>query len=210
MMVLSDPARWTVPWAGGMPSRPGEEDPRRLARALNRRWVAAGAERVAVVGVDPKSSPARWNEAPRVGSEALLLLPDDGFPAVAGRRDALAAAWSGLPVAAALDGAEVPELVVLLSSESPARLGARLATLARNPAMEGKLLAVWSLAGPVREDLPAALLAAGKLAGVGLAPTSVFELRSAAERLAEMHDALRATKTPTRPERLAGPFVWHF
>jgi hypothetical protein len=210
VMVLSDPSRWTPPWAGGIPSRPGEEDPRRLARALNRRWVASGTDRVAVVGVDPTSSPTRWNEAPRVGSEALLLLPDDGFPGAADRREGLAEAWRGLPVGTTLDDGDVPELIVLVSAESPARFGARLQALARSPAMQGKLLAAWSLAGPVREDLPAVMLAEGKLAGVGLAPTSVFELRAAADRLAEMRAALLRTKGPTRPERVAGPFVWHF
>jgi len=210
VMVLSDPSRWTAPWDGGIPARPGEEDPRRLARALNRAWAAGGIDRVAVVGVDPTASPPRWDDAPRIGSEALLLLPDDGFPVAEDRRDALAAAWSGLPVAESLDDGETPDLVVLVSAESPARLGARLKALAQNPAMRGKLLAAWSLAGPVREDLPAALLAEGKLAGVGLAPTSVFELHIAAEKLAEMRAAVQATKAPTRPERLAGPFVWHF
>ncbi len=210
-MLLAPPSRWSPPWSGGAPPAAGEEDPARLARALGGWWAADGSGRAAVVGVDPETSPERWRGAPPVLGTALLLLPEDGFPGpAAARRSELAAAWGALPVAASLEGAAAP-LVVLVSGESPDRFSVRLRELARDPAMSGKLLAAWSLAGELREDVPAALLGEGRLAGFGIAESSVIELRRAAARLAEFARAAAGTPAAgARVERLPGPFLWHF
>ena len=98
-------------------------------------------------------------------------------------------------------------LVVLVSAEPPALFAARLRRLAREPALDGKLLAAWSLGGPVRPDLAASLIAEGKLAGIGIAEASLVAARRAAERLGELARALAGRP---RVEAAPGPFLWHF
>jgi len=210
VMVLSTPSRWAPPWEGGGTPRPGEEDPLRVAAGLREAWAEAASPRGAVVGVDVAKSPQRWKDAPRVGADALLMLPHDAFPvrSVPGR-DELARAWTPLRQAAEL-GESPPPLVVLVSAESPGVFAARLRRLARDPALRGKLLAGWCLSGEVREDLPASLLAEGNLAAIGLASATVTDLRRASAGLGELARALSGATEPTRVERLPGPFVWLF
>ncbi len=101
------------------------------------------------------------------------------------------------------------QLVVLVSGESPGEFAARLGELAASPKMAGKLLAAWSLAGPVREDVPAALLRRGQLAGVGLAEATVVGLRRAVEELEAFGRAVQQG-SQARVEELTGPFLWYF
>jgi hypothetical protein len=210
LMVLTDPARWRPPWQSDHTGRPGEEEPERLARALNVWWAAEGAARAAVVGTDEARSPRRWEVAPRADVRAALVLPADGFPAGAiVERDALARSAGSLTVVDAPAGRPDAMLLVLVSAEAPARFGARLRRLAADEALRGKLLAAWCLSGPVRADLPALLLAEGNLAGVALAPEAMSEVRAAPAIIAGLARE-RGARGPARVETLGGPFVWFF
>jgi hypothetical protein len=162
------------------------------------------------VGTDAALSPARLSKAPSPGKEASLILPADGFPAPrSGLRDEIAAAWTAGEVTASLP-TKPAALVVLVSGESPTRLAERLRALSRDPAMKGKLLAVYSLGGPVRIDLPASLLADGNLAGVGIAVASPVGIDRTATEMGEMARALGQGEEKIRAERLPGPFVWFY
>ena len=211
VMVLSELRSWLPPWDAPREALPGEEDGLRLARALDRWWAAAAAEGPrAVVGVDEKHSPERWARAPRPAA-ALLLLPEDGFPGpMAASRAALASAWGQGPIAEALPERLTEELVVLIEADTPPRCGERLAGLALDPRMRGRLLAAWCLAGPVREDLPRRLLEPGILAGVGLAEDSLLARREAEATLAALALHLAEPGAHPRPERLGGPFLWYY
>jgi hypothetical protein len=141
-----------------------------------------------------------------------LLLPKEAFPGPATAiRDELVRSWQAGPVADALPSGMSAGLVVLVSAESPGQLGARLRELARHPEMRGKLLAAWSLSGPVRQDLPASLLREDNLAGLGLAEPGVVSGRGAASGLSALSDALQATEARgQKVERLSGSFLWFF
>jgi len=212
MMVFLDEAQARPPWDGGVPAIPGEEDPIRLARALTAWWSFEGQDGPrAVVGVDPGDSVARWFLAP-TPKKTLLLMPDDAFPETrSGLSDDLRRAWGADAVVSELtEGAEV-DLVVLVSAEAPGRFGRRLRDLAGDPALDGKLLAAWCLSGPIREDLPAEILAATGLAGLALADSTITVTRAAADRLAELRAALDLNASgDTRVERMPGPFLWYF
>ena len=224
VMVLMKPAQTEAPWAGGGGPLPSEEDPVRIAAALGR-WSAehpgAGQARPlpVVVGVDPAVSPGRWQSAPQVGGGALLLLPDGSFPGrAAPMRDELARSWQnggaapGSLITSLPAGAALPELVLLASAEPPGPFAARLRALARNPAMKGKLLAAWSLAGPFRQDLPASLLAEGILAGVSIVEVPPVGLRAVSKEIAAMAAGGGAAKRGpgARVEELPGPRPWYF
>ena len=146
-----------------------------------------------------------WAGAPRPTSKTLLVLPEEGFAAPFSElRGEIAAAWPG-PVASTLPR-KLPEMVVLVSAEDPGVVSGRLARLAARPEMKGKLLAGWSLIGPLREDLPARLLGSG-IAGFGLASGNAGDLRRAPELLGRFGDAL-PKKGERRAEAYPGPFVW--
>ena len=206
LMVLVDDRHRLPPWDGGLPPMPGEEDPLRLARALNRWWSADDtASHRAVVGVDGDRSAVRWDAAPRPSS-AVLLLPDEAFPETHRELPVrLRQAWGGSHVVTGVE--EVPEadLVVLVGAEAPGRFSDRLRALAAEPAMQGKLLAAWSLSGALRADLPSDLLAEGTLAGLAIGNSALGETREAVEHLVALRDALeRDAAAPRRVERLPG------
>ena len=105
----------------------------------------------------------------------------------------------------------IPSLVLLVSAEAPGRLARRLRELADNPVMQGKLLAIWPLAGPLREDLPVSLLAKGTLAGLGVAETSPVGLHQVAKDLAVLAGGLaNVDAAKQRVEDLPGSLVWFF
>jgi hypothetical protein len=213
VMVLPPGERWLSPWEREPVLAAGEEDPIRLARALGAWWSGEGAGApAAVVGVDPVRSPERWETAPRPGPDALLLLPDGAFGTSGDAwRTALAAEWDSARVASSLPDAVSPALVVLVSTEPPASFGLRLRRLARDPRMRGRLLAAWSLGGPVRADLARSWIDEGQLAGIGLAEHSLVARRGAARALGELRRALASGGAePPRIERIGGPFLWHF
>lgn len=215
LMTLLGSAQRDAPWDRLPAAVAGEEDPVRLARALDAWWSTdpAGRRPVrAVVGTDPASSPRRWAAAPRVAQQgALLLLPEGAFPgATAGLRARLAAAWPAALVVSAVPAGSEASLIVLVSGEAPGVFAARLAGLAASPALSGKLLAAWCLSGEVRRDLPARLLATTPLAGLGLAEASVIDLRSAAEDLGALGRSLAEQRAAARVETLRGPFLWYF
>lgn len=214
VMVMLRPGQLLPPWDGGAIPVPGEENPVRLARALGRWWKGETAmSHIGVtVGTAPTASPGRWQEAPRPGKKSFLILPEGAFPPpIAGLRKSLASSWSAGPVVSSLPSSRPSGLVVLVSGEPPALLGARLREIARSPSMKGKLLAVYSLSGPIREDLPASLLAEGNLAGLGLAEAPPVGLPGVVENVSALNDALAAgRRRKTRIEKVSDLFLWFF
>ncbi len=210
MLVALNRSQLSPPWEESADAVAGEENPIRLARALNVWW--SGKSRSAVVATDPAESVARWQSAPRPGSSALLLLPQDAFPGrLSTLREQLGRSWNQAAVVGRLPEKIDEEMVVLVSGESPGQFASRLRALAEEPAMEGKLLAAWGLTSPVREDLPASLLSAGKLAGIGIAEASVVGSRTAAEHLGALRRALALqVERRSRAEELSPFLLWYF
>ncbi len=215
-MVLLRPEEVNSPWVSGAPVYAGEESTEALAGALAR-WTA-GSGGTVVAGVDPAVSPRRWAAAPTPRTGALLL-PEGGFPPPASAvESALRAAWTSGPTVPSLPApgaaGTVPELVVLVSSEGAAPLAERVLALAKDPSLKGRLLAVLSLAAPLRPDLAARLLGEGNLAGVGLVAWGGVGLPGAVDAIRALDGALAAARatpaTPRRVEELAGPFTWFF
>jgi hypothetical protein len=212
VLVLQRPERTRPPWEAGRSAIPGEEDASRLADALRRWWSAEETmgEVAVAVGTDAALSPSRLSEAPLPDGKASLILPEDGFPPPrSALRDAIAAEWTAGAVTASLPS-KPATLVVLVSGESPTLLAERLRTLSRDPATKGKLLAVYSLGGPVRVDLPASLLLDGNLAGVGVAIASPVGIDRVVEEMGAISRALGEGGGKVRVERLPGPFLWFY
>ena len=213
LMVLGRDAARQRPWEADTPRLAGEQDPPTIAAAINAWWDAPGALPApggAVIGVDWAASPQRWAAAPRPGAAALLVLPADGFPLEAsGMAARLAEAWTNGRVSAQADPAD-ETLVIVVSAEAPGPFATRLRAIAEQPAMKGKLLAGWSLAGPVRDDLAPWILERSAVAGVGIAAGSVVSRRAAAERLQAIATSLRVRGADDRVESIPGPFLWHF
>jgi hypothetical protein len=203
------------PWDVDAVGVAGEEDPVRLARALNVWWSREGRDgfsRSAVVVTDPAASVQRWAAAPKPEGSATLLLPSDAFPGrLEGLRERIRGVWASGKVVERLPEKVDSKVVVLVSGEAPGLFTARLRKLADHPAMRGKLLAAWCLTSPVRQDLPASLLSTGGLAGIGLAEPSIVGRRRAAEHLAALDRALSASGQATpRVEELSSRFLWYF
>ncbi len=203
------------PWEADWRSVPGEEDPVRLGRAINR-WSRQGpsesASAPAVVATASGRSVARWSAAPVPGDSATLVLPAEGFAGPAeGLRAMLAAAWSAGPVTETLPAEIDTRVVVMVSDEPPSGCASRLRGIAADPLMEGKLLAGWCLAGDLRPDLPAALLDDSGLAGFGVATSSIVDLRRSVDELAAFAAALSSpSNVDRRIEQIDGPFLWFF
>ena len=213
LMVLGRDTVKRRPWEVDTPGVAGEQDPLRIAAALNAWWHAPGALPApggAVVGVDWASSPKRWAAAPRPGAKALLVLPADAFPQTThGLATRLAEAWTAGRVSAQADPSD-ESLVIVVSAEAPGPFATRLRAIAERPEMKGKLLAGWSLAGPVRDDLAPWILEQTAVAGVGIAEGSVVSRRTAAERLGTIARSLASRGAADRVESIPGPFLWHF
>jgi hypothetical protein len=186
---LGQPAAWMV-WAPELPREdvPGEEEPVRLAAALRTAALPV------VLGVGP-DAPARWAEAPSVG-RALLLVPDDAFPgAGATLRAEVQKGWGKLPAAATLPGKKLPDLVVLVSAEAPAVLAARAQSLASDPRLAGRHLAVLSLGGDLPSELAVDLLDRG-VGGVALSAAGVDDVRALAGAVGHLGRDSRAHTLP--------------
>jgi len=215
VMFQLGPTDRARPWQSSALPEPGEEDPVRLARALNL-WSRQGppdqAAPPAVVGIDPRSSAERWHAAPRAARTAMLLLPSDGFAGRSGdSREAMANAWSAGPVVDVLPETFEAALVVLVSDEPPALCSSRIQGLADNPAMGGKLLAAWCLAGEMRPDVPAVVMTSAGLSGLGLASSTLVDRRHTVDVLAAFGRALASPlHADSRIEQLEGPFLWFF
>jgi len=203
LMVFQSRDETVPPWSGPIVPRPGEEDGARVAAALTSWWSADSASPArAVVGTDPAASPARWERAPRLDGAVAVVAPEDAFPA---QSAGLRAGLAGLPEGGG--GA----LVVIVSAESPGVLGRRLRALAIDPSFAGKIVAVASLGGPVRVDLPASLLREGRLAGVGVYEAGPIGLSKSIEEIARFaRTASGAAATGRRVEELPGPFTWFY
>jgi hypothetical protein len=214
-MALLRPEETLPPWSGTGEAVPGEEDPVKLGIAVRRWWTAepsvAGAAPAVVFGTAGTRSVERWQKAPSPVRGAVLLLPDGAFPGpFAGTGERIAAAWGPDRIARDLAPGKIPDLVALASAEPPALLGARLRALARNPAMKGKLLAVWPMGGPVRGDLPASLLDEGNLAGVGLCDWSPVAIGRFADEVGRLGKAASGPAREARAEDLAPFLAWYF
>jgi hypothetical protein len=188
MMILQSRDETVPPWDGaGHSARPGEEDAARIARALTVWWGAdpANAGAVAVVGTSVADSPGRW-AATKLGGPASIL--DDAAPDPGGTQAA-----------------------VLVSTASPSVLGRRLHEWAGRPGSKGRILAVISVGGPLRRDLPAALLAEGNLSAVGIADPGLIDPVAAREwAKAWVEQAKDAAAKGKRPEEIPGPFTWYY
>jgi hypothetical protein len=210
MVVSGKPAR---PWERSRIALPGEQDPLNVAGAIDEWWDAPDAPPVpggAVVGNDGVHSLERWAGAPRPGARALLVLPADGFPFQEDLAANLAASWRGGRVAERAEPAAGETLVVVVSAEPPGLFSRRLREIAARPEMKGKLLAGWSLAGPLRDDLAAWILDETGVAGVATASWSVVGRRTAPEHLAAFTSELSARGKKDRVESIPGPFLWQF
>ncbi|UCF67162.1 MAG: hypothetical protein JSV80_15505, partial [Acidobacteriota bacterium] len=219
VIVWSRADQQRVPWSSGpaeavgAASIPGEENPLRLAEALNEWWREPRSRGPhAMIGTDRARTVARWQRAPRAENNALLLLPEPGFTGLlSGFDEQLESLWKAGPVARELPSSALSQTIWLVSAEPPGMLAERLRKMARSPALEGRLLAVWSLAGPIREDLPAGLLAEGRLAGVGVSAWPPTGRRGIATALADLASAVAAIRDrDVRVETLPGPTLWFF
>ena len=162
-----------------------------------------------VVGIDEERSPMRWAFAGslRIGP-AVLVLPRNTFPGnLAAVETGLRETWTG-PVYDRMPlGTDAP-MVVIVSGEEPGVLAGLLARIAARPAMKNKLLAVWSLSGPLRGDVPAWLLERSELAGLGIAETSVVGQREVRTAIGTFQRDL--DRDGLRVDQLGGPFLWYF
>jgi len=210
MVLAGKPGR---PWEGESGAIAGEQHPLNVAAAIDAWWDAPDAPPSpggAVVGNDGVASLKRWAEAPRPGARGLLVLPEDAFPFQDDLAGELAASWSGGRVAdAAVPGAG-ESLVVVVSAEPPGLFARRLREIASHPSMRGKLLAGWSLAGPIRDDLAAWILDETSVAGVATASWSVVGRRTAPGRLDAFAAELARRGARDRVESIPGPFLWQF
>jgi hypothetical protein len=206
LLVQMEPDQTRPPWAGSSLYVSGEEDAARLARGLSAWWAAAGAPRAVAVATDRATSAGRWAAAPPAAAKPAIVAPEDAFPGarLAWRARVLQALPAG-PGAAAESSSK---LVIVVSAEAPGILGARLARLARDPAMKGKALAVAALSSRLRPDLATGLLAAGNLAAVGVFETGPVGVDRSMARLAAFVAALGAAPAGERLEAVPGPFVW--
>ena len=212
LLVREVPGGAIPPWESEQPPVAGDADPIRLAQALRRWWSAdtVVADLPVAVGTSV-SAVTHWSESPLPGKKPLLLIPAAALPPpLDDLQSSLLASWPVGPVAEDLPAKKLPGLVVLVSGEPPALLGQRVRTLARDPAMQDRLLAVFSLSGPLRADLPASLLAEGKLAGLGVAHTPPVNLPGWVSRLRGFADELKRSGGRVRVERIDGPFLWYF
>lgn len=211
LMVIDDERAVLPPWEVERPVLPGEEEPVTIARALNAWWAGdpATASLRAVVGVDRAASPARYAAAPRPDTKALLYAPTEAFPgATASWRAMFVDAWPASNVVTTLPK-KAPSLVVLVSAEAPAQLGLRVRALSQDPALKGALLAVLSLNGSLRRDLPARWIGAGNLAGVGVYEGLPVGVPQLAGQIGALAKGLAATAA-MNVERLPGPLLWYF
>ena len=117
------------------------------------------------------------------------------------------ARWAKAPK---LDG--TASVVVVVTSDEPAGvLGRRLRRLATDPALSGKILAVAALSGALRPDLPASLLAEGKLAALGVYEVGPVGRARALDDLAAFERAVADEGSKgRRVEEVPGPFTWYY
>jgi hypothetical protein len=214
LMVVAHDRALRRPWEPRAEVIAGEQDPIRVAAAIDRWWdqpqLRGTVPDGAFVGVDPTLSGQRWSRAPKVGRDALLVLPEGAFAAGSEPlRQALTEAWQGR-VSATADPSADENLVIIIGDESPGRFARRLREIAALPKMENKLLAGWSLAGPLRDDLAAWIVQESGVAGFGVASGSVLERRDATENLAAIAADLKRAKQARRVEAIPTPFLWFF
>jgi hypothetical protein len=128
--------------------------------------------------------------------------PESAFPS---QSAALRPALAGLP-----DDADAP-IVILVSAESPGVLGRRLRALSLDPKLAGRTLAVVSLGGSLRADLPASILAEGRLAGLGVYDAGPVGFTKSIEEVVRFARSVTTEVAKgRRVEELDGPFTWYY
>lgn len=209
LMLLQQPSHAAEPWDEMAGTGFGETRADVLARSLNEWWGDDGAY-ASVVGTDPLRSAERWEAMGSIrGPVSLVYLVGDST--AADRLKEIRKVWKAGPVQTALSGGGAPRLTVVLSDEPPAVLARRLTRIARDPSYTGHALAVWSLAGPLRRDLPARWLDADRLAAIGIGSETIVTRRRFEQSLKTLSDAIQqASSEATRLEELAGPFLWYY
>jgi len=101
--------------------------------------------------------------------------------------------------------------VLIVSAEPPGVLGRRLRSLATDPAYAGRILAVASLGGPLRGDLPASILGEGRLAALGVYEAGPVGLAKSIAQIARFaRVAASDASKGKRVEDLPGPFTWFY
>ena len=205
LMLLQSSVDTRAPWTGPVAALPGEEDARQLAAALTRWWAAEPDSAFArvVVGVDPAASPVRWSRAPSLDGGVVAVAPEDAFPGTASPLRARLSALTRIAVSS--------RLILVASAEPPGVLGRRLRAIATDPASSGKIVAVATLGGPLRPDLPASLLAEGRLSALGVFEAGPVGRPSAIDEIVRW--ALTASGEVAkgrRVEEIAGPLTWYY
>ena len=197
--------------------------PERPLAAFTPARQVLGDARAMMILQAPDETAAPWDGPgrPRPGEEDAARLAraltlwwgadpaNGGAVAVVGTSPAASPArWAAAPK---LGGPVLVADEVVVSSDSPSVLGRRLHEIAARPDAKGRILAVVSLAGPLRSDLPAALLAEGNLAAVGLADEGLLDPAAAREWVKTWAESAKAPASKgKRPEELPGPFTWFY
>lgn len=213
VLLLQDRSRTIPPWEQVSEPIPGEEDPLTVAAAMVR-WsnayrTAGPAFPAVAVGTSPEAA-RRWAAAPSPGKRPVLLAPETAFPGLAkGPGDSIREAFTAGPVLDHLPDGQGAGLVLVVSAEPGGILAARLRDLARNPAMDGRVLLVWGMGSGLREDLPASLLAEGRLAAFGFIDSPPVDWRRAVSQLAGLSDAFKM-QPPARLDDLPVPALWFY
>jgi hypothetical protein len=205
LMVVAGPEEIREPWRAQGAPLPGERSASRLAGALTRWWSSDPASNgaVAVVGVSFPRSISRWEKAAVYDGGVALVAPDD---ALAGLPPAARSSLASFPSAA-----PTSRVIVVLSAEAPGVLGRRLRGIATAPDSAGKVVAVVALGGPVRADMPGALLAEGRLGAIGVFEAGPVGIPDAVDRVAAWaRQAAEPASKGKRLEELAGPFTWFY
>jgi len=205
LMVMEKGSDAAPRWTRALQPESGEEDAARLAGGLGAWWggdpASAGAS--AVVGTDGAGSAVRWSKAAPLDGTIAVVAPPEAFPALAAPLAKRVPAGGVAPSSA--------RAVLVVSAESPGLLGRRLRALSQDPAMSGRFLAVVSLGGTIRTDLPWSLLSEGKLSAVGICEAGPAGWARAVDAAsAWTASAGSAQAKGKHPEEIPGPFVWFY
>lgn len=213
LMILDRSGAINPPWEASAHAIDPLREARSIAHALDAWWDGSQERlpRIAVVvGTNPQDSPSRWADAATPLKSAFLLLPEEGDDdtqsgIIGALRNARGSIESGskLPKKA-------PRLVILASTQAPGRVAHVARALSKDSRMKGKFLAIWSLSGHLRPDLPGSLLETGILAGVGLASREPLEHAELPGVFVALRESLERGDPLRHPEDLDGPFTWFY
>ena len=209
MMLLQQFRQSVEPWDETATIAFGETRADILARSLNEWWGDDGSY-ASVVGTHPLRSVARW-EAMGTLSGPVSLVYLAGHSNGHDRLKEIREVWKAGPVLSAMPKGGAPRMTVIVADEPPAVLARRLTRFAADPAYAGHALAIWSLAGPLRRDLPARWLDADRLLAIGIGSETIVSRRRFEQALKTLSDAVQQSSSGAiRPEELPGPLLWYY